>query len=110
MGLAGVVWGLVPHFTAAPQGWQFELTPQYLLRRGPYRFSRNPIYLAYGPLWLGWIVFYGSAALLLTCVVGWFFVNSVLIPSEERKLEARFGEAYRDYKRTVPRWLGRVRR
>jgi protein-S-isoprenylcysteine O-methyltransferase Ste14 len=32
------------------------------------------------------------------------------VPYEERDLEARFGEGYRQYKNTVPRWLGRVRR
>src|SRR3954454_6889324 len=56
---------IVVHFTAAPGGWQLEKThhyptPAYLLIKGPYRFSRNPIYLAEGAIWLGWIVFHGS--------------------------------------------------
>lgn len=35
-------------------------------------------------------------------------VNFVILPREERVLEARFGEVYRQYKRTVPRWLGKI--
>jgi protein-S-isoprenylcysteine O-methyltransferase Ste14 len=110
IGFAAVVWTLTLHFREAPRGWAFEQTPRYLLTRGPYRFSRNPIYLAYAPLWLGWITFYGSMGLLVSCALLWSVANFVLIPHEERNLEARFGEAYREYKRAVPRWLGRVRR
>ena len=36
-------------------------------------------------------------------------MNFRVVPREERELEARFGEAYRQYKRMVPRWLGKVR-
>ena len=39
------------------------LTPQYLLRRGPYRLSRNPMYAGEAVVWLGWALFYGRLAI-----------------------------------------------
>jgi protein-S-isoprenylcysteine O-methyltransferase Ste14 len=107
-GLAGVVWTLALHFVRTSQRVRWERTPGYLLIRGPYQFTRNPMYLAELVLWLGWALFYGSVAVFIACVVLWVMMNFVAVPREERELEARFGEAYRDYKRTVPRWLGKA--
>jgi protein-S-isoprenylcysteine O-methyltransferase Ste14 len=63
------------------------------------------MYLAELALWLGWVVLYGSAPVfvgfLLLCLV-----VAVLAPREERALEAKFGDTYREYKCRVPRWLG----
>ena len=56
LGCAGIVWALSFHFAQAPQGWEFEPTPNYLLTRGPYRFTRNPIYVAYALIWPGWVI------------------------------------------------------
>jgi protein-S-isoprenylcysteine O-methyltransferase Ste14 len=108
-GLACVAWLMVLHFTAARGQVRLERTPTYLLQRGPYRFSRNPMYLAELALWLGWALFYGSAAVLIGAAVLWLLFNFRAIPREERDLEARFGEDYRRYLATVPRWLGRPR-
>jgi protein-S-isoprenylcysteine O-methyltransferase Ste14 len=77
-----------------------------LLTSGPYAFSRNPLYLAFLGFWLGWALFYGSLAVLAVFVAFLVLANSVIVPSEERYLEARFGDAFRRYKATVPRWLG----
>ena len=56
-------------------------------------------------LWLGWTLFYGSMAVLIGVVVGCLLMNFIIVPYEERCLEARFGDTYRQYKRTVPRWI-----
>jgi protein-S-isoprenylcysteine O-methyltransferase Ste14 len=64
------------------------------------------MYLAELVLWLGWALFYGSVAVFIGCVVLWMMMNFIRVPREEQELEARFGEAYREYKRRVPRWLG----
>ena len=102
------IWVLVLHFVRIPQRVEFELTPKYLLKGGPYRFTRNPMFLALLALWLGWALFYGGVAVLIGCSVLWI-VMSFVVRWEERRLEARFGEAYLPYKRTVPRWLGKAR-
>ncbi len=57
-------------------------------------------------IWLGWIIFYGSVAVLAGAVIIWGIVARLVVPSEERNLEARFGEAYLQYMRSVPRWRG----
>jgi len=89
---------------------RMKLASPYLLTRGPYAFSRNPMYLADLVLWLGWVLFYGSIAVLLTLLALGLVGTSLVVPHEERVLESRFGENYRQYKRTVPRWLGKTRR
>jgi protein-S-isoprenylcysteine O-methyltransferase Ste14 len=114
-GFCVFIWCLRCHFQAAPQGWRIEKTPHfptpdYLLTEGPYRYSRNPIYLAELAVWLGWIVFYGSLVVLGVFTAAALALGPVILPREERGLEARFGDAYRDYCRKTPRLLGKVRR
>ncbi len=82
--------------------------PQQLVIEGPYRYVRNPMMSSVFAL-------LGAECLVLGCVaiVGWtvFFIvlNTIYIPlSEEPALEKRFGEAYREYKRDVPRWIPRM--
>lgn len=106
-GSAIVLWAMVLHFVHAPEGWEWERTPRYLLGRGPYTFTRNPMYLAELMLWLGWALFYGSLAVMIGFLV-WWMVFSVVVPREERDLAARFGEDYLHYKNAVPRWFGRI--
>jgi protein-S-isoprenylcysteine O-methyltransferase Ste14 len=107
VGTAYAIWGLVLH---SIEGWQWARTQMYLLRRGPYTLSRNPMYLGELVLWLGWGLFYGSGAVLIGFLLWFAMFNFVIVPQEERALEARFGEAYRAYKARVPRWLGFPRR
>ena len=109
-GFSGLVWCLRLHFVGARGSFETEGTQNYLVVRGPYQFTRNPMYLCGMLIWLGWIIFYGSVAVCVGFVVGWGSVTLLVVPWEERKLEARFGEAYLRYKNTVPRWLGKTRR
>ena len=76
-----------------------------LVRTGPYRISRNPIYLAFSLLHLGVAAWVGSWWLLATLVASATFVAVVVVPREERYLQERFGLTYRDYKASVRRWL-----
>jgi protein-S-isoprenylcysteine O-methyltransferase Ste14 len=78
--------------------------PTRLLCAGPFRFSRNPIYLgmllgAFAP-WLGW----GYTGLLLAPPLFFVVINGAVIPYEEAKLQGAFGEAYAEYCRRVRRW------
>jgi protein-S-isoprenylcysteine O-methyltransferase Ste14 len=76
-----------------------------LVRTGPYRISRNPIYVAFSLLHLGGAFWIGSWWLLATLVASVTVVVAVIVPREERYLEARFGPTYLHYKASVRRWL-----
>ncbi len=114
-GFAVILWCVYVHFAAAPRGWLIETTPHYptpsyLLTRGPYSYSRNPIYIGAGLVWLGWIGFYGSRVILIAFTLLSVIAGPIILPREERGLEARFGDDWRAYARTVPRFLGHSRR
>jgi protein-S-isoprenylcysteine O-methyltransferase Ste14 len=76
-----------------------------IVRTGPYRFSRNPIYLAFSIFQLGIASWVNSLWLIGTLIAAIAVMASVVIPREERYLERRFGADYLDYKRSVRRWL-----
>jgi protein-S-isoprenylcysteine O-methyltransferase Ste14 len=76
-----------------------------IVRTGPYRFSRNPIYLAFSLLQLGIAIWVNSLWLLATLVAAVALIHSIVIRREEEYLERRFGAQYLDYKASVRRWL-----
>jgi protein-S-isoprenylcysteine O-methyltransferase Ste14 len=76
-----------------------------IVRTGPYRFSRNPIYLAFSLFQLGIAMWVNSLWLLATLVGAVTLMHCVVIPREEQYLERRFGAEYLDYRRSVRRWL-----
>lgn len=76
-----------------------------IVRTGPYRFSRNPIYLAFVLLVLGLAVWLNNLWLLVTLVLAVGFIAVVVIPREERFLERNFHDQYSSYKAAVRRWL-----
>jgi protein-S-isoprenylcysteine O-methyltransferase Ste14 len=103
-GLALLVWAVLT-LRAANTTVLPDKGADVLVTTGPFWRFRNPIYLAHVMIMLGlaeatknvWFVaFAGLHALLVTLLA--------IIP-EERHLEARFGEAYLDYKSRSRRWL-----
>ena len=76
-----------------------------IVRTGPYRFSRNPIYLAFSLFQFGIAIWVNSLWLLATLVGAVALIHFVVIPREEQYLERVFGAQYLDYKASVRRWL-----
>src|SRR5262245_21905881 len=76
-----------------------------IVRTGPYRFSRNPIYLAFSLLQLGLAFWVNSVGVLLMLIPAHVLMSLVVIPREERYLEAKFPSDYLAYKSSVRRWL-----
>jgi protein-S-isoprenylcysteine O-methyltransferase Ste14 len=111
IGVAAVLLG-VGLFVAAFRAFRAAGTPvpgnrptTCIVRSGPYRFSRNPIYLAFSVLQLGIALWAGSSWLLVALVLALAVMSFVVIPREERYLEARFPSEYVPYKNSVRRWL-----
>lgn len=105
-----LIWIMPLHFSHIPERVEMGMTPFNLISQGPYRFTRNPMYVAELALWLGWTILFGSVAVLIALALWWAVFQFINIPREERALEAKFGEAYRQYMAAVPRWLGMPRR
>ena len=86
-------------------------TPNQLIVEGPYRYVRNPVYLAMVIIIVGLSLLYQAWQLSDIVRTGFFFASGHLavVFLEEPATRKRFGEAYEDYCRRVPRWLPRFR-
>lgn len=109
---AGVVLMAVGLFITAIRTFRAAATPvpgnrptTTIVRTGPYRFSRNPIYLAFSLFQLGIAMWLNSVWLLVTLVGAAALMHYFVIPREEEYLERRFGAQYLSYKASVRRWL-----
>jgi protein-S-isoprenylcysteine O-methyltransferase Ste14 len=76
-----------------------------IVRSGPYRYSRNPVYLAFSLFHLGVAFWVNGLWLLVTLAPALALMSFVVIPREERYLERRFPSQYLPYKAAVRRWL-----
>ncbi len=81
--------------------------PAGVVAAGPYRWVRNPIYLAALLIVLGEAWLFLSPALIAYAAVMAVFFHLFITGYEERTLDRRFGRAYQDYRATVPRWIPR---
>lgn len=76
-----------------------------LIAEGPYRYTRNPLYLSMVLILIGiWIVL-GSLSPVAVVLLFVWRISSRFIANEERHLEAQFGRTYLEYKTKVRRWL-----
>ena len=94
--------------------WQFKQVsthiepwkPTYhLVTSGIFGFSRNPIYLGLGFITIGGGIFVDMLWVCLSVAPSLLSVYWYVIKREEAYLEAKFGEEYLQYKRSVGRWL-----
>ncbi len=72
---------------------------------GPYRYSRNPIYLAMGLIVLGASIWLNSLWILFSIVFIIPVIETGVIRREEKYLEKKFGQRYQEYKAKVRRWV-----
>jgi protein-S-isoprenylcysteine O-methyltransferase Ste14 len=79
-------------------------TPQ-IVSSGVYRFTRNPMYLGLAAIQLGIGVALGNGWIVALVPAVLAAVHVLAIRPEEAYLERKFGDAYRQYKRSVRRWL-----
>ncbi len=76
-----------------------------IVTNGPFRYSRNPLYLANAIFYLGLSLVFNAVWPLALFVPMVLVIHWGIIRREERYLEAKFGEAYLAYKARVRRWI-----
>lgn len=80
-------------------------TPARLILRGPFRWTRNPIYLAQVLAYVGLALMLDLPWALLLLPLPVLALQYAIIPFEEARLRACFGSEYEAYRTAVPRWL-----
>jgi len=95
--------------------WDFTFTghgtpvpidpPKELVVTGFYRYVRNPIYMGALSIFLGYFLWFGYWALLMYAVFSFIGVHAFVILYEEPTLKKKFGAAYEEYLKRVPRWI-----
>jgi|SRR5687767_1429861 protein-S-isoprenylcysteine O-methyltransferase Ste14 len=88
------------HTTLDPHGSVTEIVSS-----GPYRFSRNPIYLGFVCLLIGFSFLFRNYWGLILSPLLVVLINILVIKHEEYYLEKKFGDVYTSYKSRVRRWL-----
>lgn len=78
--------------------------PTRLITTGVFRYTRNPIYVAF-LIPLASIAYFSPEVAVAAMVLYITAMNAYLVRIEEAALVARFGDDYRQYQREVPRWL-----
>jgi protein-S-isoprenylcysteine O-methyltransferase Ste14 len=103
--LVGSGAGIVVASTVAAEAVELD-RPGRLVTRGPYRLSRNPMYLGWSALHLGAGLLARSRWLLASLPAAWVAVHRQVL-REERVLADTFGPAFEAYRGSVPRYLPR---
>ena len=78
---------------------------QKLVTSGPFRVTRNPMYLSLVMFSTGIAIWVGSWPMFLAPIAAFATFNWVHIPFEEAKMRRQFGAAFEDYSRNVRRWV-----
>jgi protein-S-isoprenylcysteine O-methyltransferase Ste14 len=79
--------------------------PEVFISWGPYKYVRNPMTKGGWTVLCGWGLYQLSPSILLFALLMSAFLHLFIVLVEEPKLERRFGESYRVYKRRVNRWV-----
>jgi protein-S-isoprenylcysteine O-methyltransferase Ste14 len=104
IGIALLIWARV-HFRKRDAEIHTFRAPRSLVTDGPFRFSRNPMYLGFLLVLLAAAFFVNTWCALLAPLA--FLIASLVwyIPQEERALRTAFGRAYDDYAWRTRRWI-----
>jgi protein-S-isoprenylcysteine O-methyltransferase Ste14 len=95
----------IREFRRADTSFRSRRAVRAIVRSGPYRFTRNPIYLAFTLIQLGFAIALDDVWLVVLLVPTVALVHWGVILREERYLTEKFGEAYAEYVRAVRRWV-----
>ena len=79
--------------------------PQHLVTTGPYRFSRNPMYIGVVTILVGWCVLWASRTLTIYTILFLCGFHIRVLLFEEPWALGKFGAQWQAYRARVPRWL-----
>jgi protein-S-isoprenylcysteine O-methyltransferase Ste14 len=94
--------GLFRQTDQDPKPW---LPTREMVTEGPYKITRNPMYLGLVLITVGIGYVVGNGWFAITGVLAALVVQKLAIEPEEAYLERKFGDDYRAYKRSVRRWV-----
>ncbi len=77
----------------------------YLVKDGPYKFSRNPMYLGMVLMLLGLAVCFRNILGIIAPILFFLIMHLMFIPYEEKKNKATFGKDFLDYKKNARKWM-----
>ena len=80
-------------------------TPEVLISSGPFKFSRNPIYLGMLTILVGVAFLMSSLSAIIIAFVFGIIINFTWIAHEEKKLHELFSEDWENYSSKVRRWI-----
>jgi protein-S-isoprenylcysteine O-methyltransferase Ste14 len=95
----------VTSMTRAGSNVPTSMPSKIIVATGPYRFTRNPIYLGMMLSLVGLAIAFDSVWLLAALVVFFLVIRYGVVAREEVYLERKFGDDYRSYRAHVRRWL-----
>ena len=98
------IWPVVQFRRSGQSEIPWTPTPELIIQ-GPYRFTRNPMYLMMILLCIGFGVLLAAPWIFVLTPVCAILLYLIAIKPEEAYLERKFGESYVQYKRDVRRWL-----
>ena len=104
LGILLFCWSCI-HFIKAKTFIDIRKSTTKLITQGPYKFSRNPMYLSNALLYLGVAIVFGQTV-TLGCIIPCLIVlHYYTIVKEEQYLESKFGKIYLSYRQRVRRWV-----
>ena len=92
-------------YSAEDQDQSLYLRDSTLVTSGPFRFTRNPAYVGATLIYIGSALAARSVPALTFLPIALVLLERGVVEREESYLEHRFGDTYRSYKSTVPRWF-----
>ena len=104
LGVGIAVWGRVLMARAGTNVNPFQPTTA-IVTTGPFRFSRNPLYVGLALTYLGGALLTNSLWVLALLAPALLIMHFGVVRREERYLETKFGDAYRAYRARVRRYL-----
>ncbi len=111
LGIILVLFGIIINlwtdkfFTKFKTDVKYHLKPSKMIVSGPFKISRNPMYLGMLCILLGVATFLGSLVTIIPTVIFILIIEIVFIPVEEKNMKKVFGKNYLKYKKRVRKWI-----